>query len=99
LSFNFSFYSLLYILIIYLVRGLATPVLRNFINKETDSEIRATILSIRSFCIRLTFSILAPLLGWISDVWSLNHAFLIMGIILLSIGGLSSYKLIQLSNK
>lgn len=99
LSFNFSFYSLACVFIVYLVRGLATPVLRNFINTQTDSEIRATVLSIRSFCIRLTFSILAPLLGWISDVWSLNHAFLFMGIFLLSIGGISTYKLILLSNK
>ena len=52
----------------YLARGIATPVLRNYINEITPSEIRATVLSIRSLVIRLSFVIVGPLLGWFADI-------------------------------
>ena len=51
----------------YSVRGVATPVLRNYINASTPSEIRATVLSIRSLIIRFAFVGIGPLLGWQAD--------------------------------
>lgn len=86
------------ILLVFLARGIATPTLRHFINKHTPSNIRATVLSIRSFVIRLGFSIVAPLLGWVSDNYTVNDSFLVLGISVVIIGLLSSVKLIRLSN-
>ena len=49
LGFSDTKWGIFWILMIYLIRGVATPVLRNYINEITSSEIRATVLSVRSF--------------------------------------------------
>ena len=59
-----SIFSLLFILLIYLIRGIVTPLLRNYINIEISSEKRATVLSIRSFFIRIAFASTAPLFAF-----------------------------------
>lgn len=64
----------------YLVRGLATPVLKDYINQYTDSKVRATILSVRNFEIRIIFAIIGPVLGYLTDHFNLQTALLIMGI-------------------
>lgn len=73
----------------YLARGIATPVLRNYINEITPSRIRATVLSIRSLIIRLSFVIVGPLLGWYADVTTVPAALSAGGILFL-IGGVGS---------
>lgn len=60
--------GLVFLFIFYGIRGVATPVLRNQINEITPSDIRATVLSVRSLIIRLAFSILGPVLGWHADL-------------------------------
>ncbi len=60
--------GLVFLFIFYGFRGVATPVLRNLINEITPSDIRATVLSVRSLIIRMAFSILGPLLGWQADL-------------------------------
>lgn len=65
----------------YLARGLATPTLRNYINLVTTSEVRATVLSVRNFLIRLIFAVTGPLWGWITDKYSLGTAIISAGII------------------
>lgn len=72
-------------------RGLATPTLRNYINLLTSSEVRATVLSVRNFLIRLMFTILGPLFGRITDTISLNTALLVAGISFGAISGISLY--------
>jgi MFS family permease len=79
------------LLMFYLARGLATPTLRNYINIISTSEIRATVLSIRNFLIRLIFAITGPLWGWITDKYSLQSAILAAGIIYGLFGVLSLY--------
>jgi len=69
------------LLIFYLARGLATPTLRNYINLITTSEVRATVLSVRNFLIRLIFAITGPLWGWITDKYSLKSAIISAGLI------------------
>lgn len=69
------------LLVFYLARGLATPTLRNYINVITTSEIRATVLSVRNFLIRLIFAITGPLWGWITDKYSLKSAIISAGLI------------------
>lgn len=69
------------LLLFYLARGIATPTLRNYINIITKSEVRATVLSVRNFMIRLMFAITGPAWGWLSDKYSLKTAILSAGII------------------
>ena len=75
LGYNTSVFGLIFILFIYLLRGLVTPILRNTINENTTSNKRATVLSIRSLIIRISFAISAPILGYIADNYSLAISF------------------------
>jgi MFS family permease len=66
---------------LYMVRGIATPILKDYINQYTDSKVRATILSVRNFEIRIIFAAIGPILGYLTDTFSLNIALLVTGII------------------
>jgi MFS family permease len=74
----------------YLVRGYATPVLKDYINRITASHIRATVLSVRNFIIRLLFALTGPLLGWVKDIYTLPQALTLAGIIFLIFGILTA---------
>jgi MFS family permease len=65
----------------YMVRGLATPVLKDYINQYTDSKVRATILSVRNLEIRIIFAAVGPVLGYLTDTFSLQTALMVTGII------------------
>lgn len=67
----------------YVVRGIATPVLKDYINRITTSDIRATVLSVRNFLIRILFSILGPFIGYFADLYSLRQALALAGVIFL----------------
>lgn len=73
--------------VFYLLRGIATPVLKDYINKNTGSEVRATVMSLRDMVIRVFFSLFAPLAGWLSDNYSLGAGLAVSGsfILLLSL--------------
>jgi len=64
----------------YMVRGIATPVLKDYINRYTDSKVRATILSVRNLEIRIIFAAVGPVLGYLTDTFSLQTALLVTGI-------------------
>jgi sugar phosphate permease len=83
LSFFNSVYGLFIILIFYFIRGLATPVLKDYINRITQSDIRATVLSVRSLIIRLTFAVAGPFFGWVTDQKDLQAGLLTAGIFFL----------------
>ena len=91
-----SIFSLLFILLIYLIRGIVTPLLRNYINIEISSEKRATVLSIRSFFIRIAFASTAPLFAYFADNTSINYVFYLLSIIITFFAFLSVYKLSRL---
>ena len=63
---------LLSLLFFYIVRGFVTPLLKGYINRQTHPEMRATVLSIRNFVIRIVFSIIFPIAGWICDNYTTN---------------------------
>jgi MFS family permease len=71
--------GLVILFLFYLVRGYATPVLKDYINRVTASNIRATVLSVRNFVIRLLFAVTGPLLGWVKDIYSLPQALTLAG--------------------
>ncbi len=80
LIFNTGYFSLLIIVFFYFGRGIATPVLKDYINRLTTSEVRATVLSIRSFIIRIIFSIFGPFIGYLTDSFSIRNALFLTGI-------------------
>ena len=81
LAFNLTYFGLIILFFFYIVRGLATPILKGYINQLTFSEMRATVLSIRNFIIRLMFAAAAPFVGWLNDICSLKIALLTTGVI------------------
>jgi len=70
----------------YIARGVATPVLKDYINRLCKPEIRATVLSVRNFIIRIFFACFGPMVGWIADLYSIHTAFILTGIIILISG-------------
>ena len=89
LGFFMSLFTIGILFVFYFARGLATPVLKEYINKITASEIRATVLSIRSLILRLFYAILGPLFGWVSDVISLGTALIMCGVTIMIMGTVS----------
>ncbi|MDQ2178395.1 MFS transporter [Marinifilum sp. D714] len=73
----------------YFVRGIATPVLKDYINRITESDMRATVLSVRNFIIRICFAVIGPFLGWYTDHYSISSALMLAGSIFLVLGGVS----------
>jgi predicted MFS family arabinose efflux permease len=74
-----SMWGIAFLFLFYLIRGIASPILKNYMNQYTQSEIRATILSVRDFIIRIVFAVIGPFLGWITDNINLKSAFLMAG--------------------
>ncbi|MDL2265552.1 MFS transporter [Parabacteroides sp. OttesenSCG-928-G07] len=77
LAYNLSYAGLAVLVVFYIFRGFATPILKGYINQLTFSDMRATVLSIRNFVIRLMFAVVAPFIGWLNDFYSLQTALLI----------------------
>ena len=81
---SFSLLPGLFVLFVfYAIRGYATPLLKDLVNRYCASETRATVLSIRSMIIRVSFAILGPFIGSISAGYSLSFALRLSGFILL----------------
>jgi len=99
LGFNMSLFGIIFIVFVYLLRGIVTPILRNAINENTSSNIRATVLSIRSFIIRISFAICAPIFGYLADNYSLKITFYNLAIIVGFFSILSAIRLNRLDNK
>ena len=93
LGFNISYYGLIFIILIYLLRGVITPKLRNLININSTSERRATVLSLRSFVIRISFAVTAPALGYIADSSDLSLVFYVLAFIVGFSSLLAAFKL------
>lgn len=77
LAYTLSYGGLAILFAFYIFRGFATPILKGYINQMTFSEMRATVLSIRNFVIRLIFAAIAPFIGWLNDAYSLKTALLV----------------------
>jgi len=78
-------------IIFYIARGIATPILKDGINRLAPSNMRATILSVRNFTIRIIFSIWGPFYGWLTDKLSLTHALVIAGAIFFILSAFSLF--------
>lgn len=67
----------------YMVRGYATPVLKNLTNQYCGSSVRATIFSIRSLIIRFGFAALGPAIGWMANASTLSTGLIGAGLVIL----------------
>jgi MFS family permease len=81
-----SLWGLLILLLFYLTRGVATPVLRDYMNRHIPSNMRATVMSIRSFIIRVLFASTSPVFGYVADLYSLQYALYLSGSLFLFFG-------------
>lgn len=75
LALGIKYLALAIIPLFWVLRGVFQPIALDYINRETDSSTRATVVSISQLFGRAFFSVLSPFLGWIADVWSLEIAF------------------------
>lgn len=74
--------GIIFLLVFYFVRGTAHPILKDRIQTYTTSDVRATVLSVRSLIIRIMFALLGPVIGVITQKISLSFALLISGSII-----------------
>ncbi len=95
LAFSTNYSGILILLVFYMARGVATPTLRSYINNISTSDVRATVLSVRNFIIRMIFAILGPFFGWINDKFSLGMAMLIAGTIYSILSSVTLYKFLK----
>jgi len=84
-----NYFGLIFIFIIYYLRGIVTPLLKNQININTTSNVRATVMSVRSFILRISFAIVAPILGYLADNKSLGSSYLILSILIIVVSFIS----------
>lgn len=68
------------------VRGVERPIVTDYINRLTSSDIRATVLSAESLVGRLFYALIIPAVGWIVDVYSLVQALTVLGFTVLILG-------------
>lgn len=60
----------------YFVRGVHIPILHHYVNSIVESDIRATVLSVKNLVQKLIYSIFGPLIGVVVDAYSLQTALL-----------------------
>ena len=92
-------WTLSFLFIFYILRGIATPVLKDYIHRLTSSDIRATVLSVRNFIIRIMFVMVGPVMGMITDNMGLQIALTSAGIVFLVIGATLAFLFIRLKTK
>jgi len=63
-------------------RGIRTPIVKDFINKRTESSRRATVLSFDGFFGRGLFVIVSPIIGFLTVAIGFSTATIILGIII-----------------
>ncbi|MFZ2192939.1 MAG: MFS transporter [Candidatus Moraniibacteriota bacterium] len=80
------FYSFVFVFLIQFVSGFSSVVISDYVNKLADSSIRATTLSVKSLIEKMFFAVVTPFIGWISDVYSLQQALALSGIIIFIFG-------------
>ncbi len=75
-----------FITFFYITRGINNPVILDYINGLVSSDVRATVLSVKNLIGRLIFTVLGPIVGWVSDAYSLKAALVSLGMTFLVSG-------------
>lgn len=74
-----ALWALVFFILVRMCWGFLFPLTSDMLNRMTTSDVRATVLSIRSFGFRGLFTILSPVLGYWADIFSLQEALLMTG--------------------
>ncbi|HBB68127.1 MAG TPA: hypothetical protein DCZ93_12720 [Elusimicrobia bacterium] len=84
---NFIFlFSFLFVFLQQFVRGFGRVVVSDYVNKETSSDIRATVLSVNNLGARAVYAIAIPFIGYAADKYSITAALNLSGILALIFG-------------
>jgi len=108
--FTFLFYIILYFTknlflallvssFFWIFRGLNGPIIKDYVNREVESKMRATVLSIKNLAFRIIFSILSPFIWYFVDIYDLQTAFLVSAITFAILSGIALFLLIISYNK
>jgi MFS family permease len=96
LSFSTNiFVGIFFILITYFIRGVNLPVLDFYLHEEIGSDIRATVISLKSLVVRLIFTILAPFYGFLVDNYSLQRGLQAAGVVYSCLGLISLLSILK----
>lgn len=90
-----SLWMIIFALLFYIARWFWSVILPDYVNSLIHSQIRATVLSLQALMFRLVFVMVGPIIGWLSDRYSLQVALLSSAVIfamLLSISLLYLWK-------
>ena len=77
-----KYVSVLLFIIPSLFFGLRNPVINHLLNLETSSSKRATIISTSNFMGQLGMAIFAPFIGYLAELYTINTAFEVSGILM-----------------
>ncbi len=88
-------FSFIFAFIFQFVSGFSGVVISDYVNRETDSNIRATVLSAMSLVDRIFYAVIAPIVGWLVDVYTLSQAFMIIGVIVAVVGVVLVFPLLK----
>ncbi|NJL82403.1 MAG: MFS transporter [Chloroflexaceae bacterium] len=88
-------WGIVFIGVIYAVRGWRSPLTRSYLNQDLESNQRAALLSVDSFVFRGSFAIVGPAIGWLAQTYSLEIALLSFGLLLLATSGFCWLKLVH----
>lgn len=91
-----SFVALVFILGFYFVRGVHTPIFQDYVNTLVSSEIRATVLSVKNLAQKLQYAILGPIIGVVTDMYSIQTALVFSGVIYGAMGGFTLWRMHKL---
>ena len=84
---NFIYlFSFVFAFLIQFVQGFSSVVISDYVNQLTESSIRATVLSVKSLIEKMFYAVIAPFIGWFADLYSLQQALNLSGIIILLFG-------------
>ena len=87
LSLTGSLWSIVFIFLFYFTRGISYPILKDYINRLVTSDMRATVLSIKNLVGRFIFAVIGPIIGYMTDVYSLQLALAASGITFFILAG------------
>ena len=88
-------WGIVFILVIYLVRGIFSPLILNAINQQISSSVRATVLSLNSLMFRIAFALIAPVIGAIASRYDLFTGLTVAGGLFLTVGWFCWWQLIK----
>ena len=84
-TFSPQYIAIILFIIPSILFGLRNPIIAHMLNLEVSSNKRATIISASSFLGQLGVAIFAPMIGYFAELYTINTAFKISALIMLSV--------------